>query len=57
MRKSVAALGSAISFPLGPGTFVGLIPYLVTRWRCIGHYGSTHRCGHLVWCCSLVDSM
>src|SRR5918992_3180711 len=33
MRKSVAALGSAMVFPLGPGTFVGLIPYLVTRWR------------------------
>ena len=33
MRKSVAALGSALFFPLGPGTFVGLIPYLVTRWR------------------------
>jgi protein-S-isoprenylcysteine O-methyltransferase Ste14 len=33
MRQAIAALGSTLFFLLGPGTFVGLIPWLVTRWR------------------------
>jgi hypothetical protein len=37
MRWSVAALGKAILFPLGRALIVGLIPYLVTRWRLHQH--------------------
>src|SRR5207247_1952270 len=32
MRKSVAAVGSAIFSPLGPGTFVGLMAYPAALW-------------------------
>lgn len=33
MRRSTAALGSAIFFLLAPGVVVGLIPWLLTRWQ------------------------
>jgi protein-S-isoprenylcysteine O-methyltransferase Ste14 len=33
MRKSKAALVSAGFFVVAPGTVVGLIPWLITRWR------------------------
>jgi protein-S-isoprenylcysteine O-methyltransferase Ste14 len=33
MRKSRAALGSAAFFVVAPGTVVGLIPWLITRWE------------------------
>lgn len=33
MRKSSAALGSAIFFLLAPATVAGLIPYWITGWR------------------------
>src|ERR687893_2850001 len=33
MRRSTAAVGSAAFFLLGPGVFVGLIPWLLTRWQ------------------------
>lgn len=33
MRRSVAGLGSAVFFVLGPGTFVALIPWLLTGWE------------------------
>jgi protein-S-isoprenylcysteine O-methyltransferase Ste14 len=33
MRRSRAAAGSAAFFVAAPGTFVGLIPWLLTRWR------------------------
>jgi protein-S-isoprenylcysteine O-methyltransferase Ste14 len=33
MRKSAAAVGSAAFFVVAPGTVVGLIPWLVTRWE------------------------
>ena len=33
MRRSSAALGSAAFFAIAPGTVVGLIPWLITRWE------------------------
>jgi protein-S-isoprenylcysteine O-methyltransferase Ste14 len=33
MRRSTAALGSAIFFLLAPGVVVGLIPWLLTGWQ------------------------
>lgn len=33
MRRSAAALGSAAFFVVAPGTVVGLIPWLITRWE------------------------
>jgi protein-S-isoprenylcysteine O-methyltransferase Ste14 len=33
MRRSSAALGSAAFFVVAPGTVVGLIPWLITRWE------------------------
>ena len=33
MRKSTAAVGSAAFFVVAPGTVVGLIPWLITRWE------------------------
>jgi hypothetical protein len=33
VRKPIAAVGSAVFFPVGPGVVVGLIPWLLTRWR------------------------
>jgi len=33
MRRSTAAVGSAAFFVVAPGTVVGLIPWLVTRWE------------------------
>ncbi|WP_211261251.1 methyltransferase family protein [Pseudonocardia acaciae] len=33
MRRSRAALGSAAFFVVAPGTVVGLIPWLITRWE------------------------
>jgi len=33
MRKSAAALGSAAFFLAAPGTFAGLVPWLITRWE------------------------
>jgi protein-S-isoprenylcysteine O-methyltransferase Ste14 len=33
MRRSTAALGSAAFFVVAPGTVVGLIPWLITRWE------------------------
>ncbi|MCV7221431.1 methyltransferase family protein [Mycolicibacterium elephantis] len=36
MRRSTAALGSAAFFVVAPGTFVGLGPWLITRWEIPG---------------------
>jgi protein-S-isoprenylcysteine O-methyltransferase Ste14 len=33
MRRSVAAAGSAVFFLVGPGIFVGLVPWVLTHWR------------------------
>ena len=33
MRRSTAAVGSAVFFLVGPGIVVGLIPWLLTGWR------------------------
>jgi protein-S-isoprenylcysteine O-methyltransferase Ste14 len=33
MRRSIAALGSVAFFVVAPGTVVGLIPWLITRWE------------------------
>ena len=33
MRRPIAAAGSAVFFLVGPGTVVGLIPWLLTRWQ------------------------
>ncbi|MGH2350926.1 MAG: methyltransferase family protein [Chloroflexota bacterium] len=33
MRRPIAAVGSAVFFLAGPGVFVGLIPWWLTRWR------------------------
>lgn len=33
MRRSTAALGSAVFFLLAPGTVIGLIPWLLTGWQ------------------------
>ncbi len=33
MRRSTAAIGTAAFFVAAPGTFVGLIPLLITRWE------------------------
>src|SRR6478752_8756997 len=36
MRTSTAALGSAVFFVVAPGTVVGYIPWLITRWEITG---------------------
>ena len=33
MKQSTAAVGSAAFFVVAPGTVVGLIPWLITRWE------------------------
>jgi protein-S-isoprenylcysteine O-methyltransferase Ste14 len=33
MRKPAAAVASAAFFVAAPGTVVGLVPWLITRWR------------------------
>jgi len=33
MRRPVAAIGSAMFFVVAPGSVVGLIPWLLTRWQ------------------------
>jgi protein-S-isoprenylcysteine O-methyltransferase Ste14 len=33
MRRPTAAVGSAVFFLVGPGVFVGLIPWLLTGWQ------------------------
>jgi protein-S-isoprenylcysteine O-methyltransferase Ste14 len=33
MRRPVAAVGSVVFFVVGPGVFVGLIPWLLTGWQ------------------------
>jgi len=33
MRRPAAAVGSAVFFVVGPGTVVGLIPWLLTGWQ------------------------
>jgi protein-S-isoprenylcysteine O-methyltransferase Ste14 len=33
MRRPIAAVSSAVFFLVGPGTVVGLIPWLLTRWQ------------------------
>jgi len=33
MRRPTAAVGSAVFFLVGPGVFVGLIPWLLTSWQ------------------------
>ncbi len=33
MRRPTAAVGSAVFSLVGPGVFVGLIPWLLTRWQ------------------------
>jgi hypothetical protein len=33
MRRPLAAVGSALFFVVGPGVFVGLIPWLLTGWQ------------------------
>jgi protein-S-isoprenylcysteine O-methyltransferase Ste14 len=33
MKTSTAAVGTAAFFVVGPGTVVGLIPWLITRWE------------------------
>lgn len=33
MRKSTAAVGSAVFFLVGPGIVVGVVPWLLTGWR------------------------
>ena len=32
MRRSTAAIGSAAFFVAAPGTFAGLVPWLITGW-------------------------
>ncbi len=36
MRQTTAAVGSAAFFLVAPGTVVGLIPWLITRWEVSG---------------------
>jgi protein-S-isoprenylcysteine O-methyltransferase Ste14 len=33
MRRSTAAIGTAAFFVVAPGTFAGLIPWLITHWE------------------------
>src|ERR671932_1163027 len=33
MRRSTAAVGSALFFLLAPGVVVGLVPWALTRWQ------------------------
>lgn len=37
MRKSTAGIATAAFFVVGPGTFAGLIPWLLTRWELPEH--------------------
>ena len=36
MRRSAAAIGSAVFFVLAPGVVAGLVPWLITRWQVPG---------------------
>jgi protein-S-isoprenylcysteine O-methyltransferase Ste14 len=42
MKLSTAAAGSAAFFVVAPGTVVGVIPWLITRWE-VPDYGATGR--------------
>jgi protein-S-isoprenylcysteine O-methyltransferase Ste14 len=33
MRKRTAAIGSTVFFIVGPGLVIGVVPWLLTRWR------------------------
>jgi protein-S-isoprenylcysteine O-methyltransferase Ste14 len=33
MRTRTAAIGSAVMFVVGPGLVIGVVPWLLTRWR------------------------
>jgi protein-S-isoprenylcysteine O-methyltransferase Ste14 len=36
VRRSAAAIGSAVFFVLAPGVVAGLVPWLITRWQVPG---------------------
>jgi protein-S-isoprenylcysteine O-methyltransferase Ste14 len=42
MQRSTAGIASAAFFVVAPGTVVGLVPWLITRWEITG-YGPTWR--------------
>jgi protein-S-isoprenylcysteine O-methyltransferase Ste14 len=43
MPKWVAAAGTALSFPMGPGLVVVLVPWLITRWQAGAPYPAVVR--------------
>lgn len=60
MRRSTAALGSVAFFVVAPGTVVGLIPWLITRWEFpqpLPSWGSAQVAGGLLICAGLVPAL
>jgi protein-S-isoprenylcysteine O-methyltransferase Ste14 len=60
MRTSTAALGSALFFIVAPGTVVGLIPWLITRWEFhqpLPHWVIAQVFGALLICVGLVPAV
>ena len=40
MRRSTAALGSAVFFVIAPCTLAGLVPWWITQWRVLPAVGA-----------------
>jgi protein-S-isoprenylcysteine O-methyltransferase Ste14 len=60
LRTPQAAIGSAAFFVAAPGTVVGLIPYLITRWEFhhpTPHWQFAQALGVLLICAGLVPTV
>lgn len=57
MRRSTAAIGTAAFFVAAPGTLVGLIPWLITRWEIhepLSYWVVAQAVGVLLICAGLI---
>ena len=57
MRKTQAAIGSAAFFVAAPGTFAGLVPWLMTRWEMhepLPYWAVAQAVGVLLICVGLI---
>jgi protein-S-isoprenylcysteine O-methyltransferase Ste14 len=60
MHESTAAVGSAMFFVAAPGTVVGLIPWLITRWQIpdpTGAWWMAQACGALLIVAGLIPAV
>jgi protein-S-isoprenylcysteine O-methyltransferase Ste14 len=60
VRRSTAAIGTAAFFVVAPGTVVGLVPQLLTRWQFrspLPYWGVARAVGVLLICLGLVPAV